>query len=189
MRWILRNGKRIGEPTDRFQQTCHQLLEFFRTERQKAPKPLPGSLEGLTTERSLECGLDLQAVSHDPKTVNLQIFFVRPRFEEWKKRLGPVDLFYANPFGIEVIYRKGAWAFFVEEERLPIPTSEGRVEVARFQINQEGARRVPLVPFALDDRSSSAQLVLAEPSRELATRECLPRGEQQVSRLLEALDG
>lgn len=136
-----------------FQRTTQQLLVFLQEQhrRLKLNQPLASSVrpgpEGLVTRRHLWCGLEMVATSADPTSATLQIFFDPRRFETWKKDLGPVTMFYADPFGVEITYRKGAWAFFVEERRLPTDFAAMEVrEVARLQIEKKGTQNEPLGP-------------------------------------------
>src|SRR5574338_25222 len=141
------------KPGALFQRMCQQLLEFFQEQHQrlKQNQPLASSVrrgaEGLVTQRRLECGLELVATSAGEKTATLQIFLDPHRFETWKKSLGLVTMFYADPFGGEITYRKGAWAFFIEERRLPTDFAAMEVqEVARLQIEEKGTQNEPLGP-------------------------------------------
>lgn len=50
-----------------------------------------------------------------------------PKFHDWKRKLGPVELFYANPFGIEVYYKENVWGISVGGYRLYLPLKEKKV--------------------------------------------------------------
>ena len=161
-----------------------QLLEFFNHEHQKREALNLASSETLVTDRSLGCGLVLRAKSDHLTIVTLQISCDPPRFKKWKADLGSVELFYADPFGIEITYRHGKWGFFIEGEKLPV-SSEDQEEtpLAQFQITEEGTKRVPFIKTTLP------QLVFAASSSRKIPREHrdLEPGGDQVSRLLEVL--
>ena len=179
------SGKPTGEhPVSRFQEMGQQLLEFFNHEHQKRGLQSPASSEPLVTDRNLGCGLVLRATSDRLKIVSLQISYDPLRFKKWKEDLGPLELFYANPFGIEITYRHEKWGFFIEGEKLPV-SSEDQEEtpLAQFQITTEGTERVPFI------KTTPAQLVLSsDSSREIpGEHRNLESGGDQVSRLLEVL--
>lgn len=71
------------------------------------------------------------------KTVTLRIFFDPPRFRSWKDSVGPLDLLYMNPFGIELVKEResGRWGLFVDEQELYMDFSgDDLYELAKFSI-------------------------------------------------------
>ncbi len=69
--------------------------------------------------------------------MNLRIFFDPPRFRSWKESIGPVDLFYMNPYGIELVKDRETerWGLFIDEQELYMDSSgDDLYELARFSI-------------------------------------------------------
>jgi len=144
-------------------------------------------------DRILPCGLHLVAESSIPTRATLRIFFDPARFRAWTEQFGNVSLLYADPLGIELTYKEGIWAFFVEEERLSVDFSaEKSLEVGCFRIEKEGVTREltskDSVPPIADPGLGSpteprpASRILGGPEANSARE-----GDAQVSRLLEAL--
>lgn len=109
-----------------FLKTCEKILAFLDRARllseaeQKKARVIQISPGSLQIRKELDCGLELVGESRAPKSATLQIFCDPPRFEKWRDRQGNLDLFYANPYGIEIVYQRGSWGFFIDEQRVPL---------------------------------------------------------------------
>lgn len=126
-------------------QTCQKLIAFL-THAHQQPLEIRqrASLETSPTgtlllRKVLPCGLDLVAESVAPMTATLRIFFDPRRFESWRASQGNLGLFYANPYGIEIVYEENVWGFFVDERQLQIRLRNTKPhEVACLDIQQVG---------------------------------------------------
>lgn len=76
------------------------------------------------------------------QTVTLQIFLDPLRFWSWTKSLGPVDVFYMDPYGIE-IYFKNEWCISLDQQSIPFKNTNEIHEIARIDVKEvRGSRRL-----------------------------------------------
>jgi hypothetical protein len=96
-------------------------------------------------QKKLGNGLRIRAqVENDSRTVILQIFLDPLRFWAWVNALGPLELFYMDPYGIEICMKKERWAIVVDGiEILPRKTSEIH-EIVRIEIAEVDGKRKPM---------------------------------------------
>lgn len=73
--------------------------------------------EEVQTVRKLECGLELIASAKTTSCVTLRICFEPPKFEAWRRNLGPVSLYFADPYGVELYYKEDVWGVSVGGNR------------------------------------------------------------------------
>jgi hypothetical protein len=78
----------------------------------------------------------------DKQTVTLQIFLDPLKFWAWTKSLGSVELFYMDPFGIEVCFKK-SWQVSVDKKVVPLKESGDIYEAARIEVREvKGVRKL-----------------------------------------------
>jgi len=108
-------------------QTCQKVLDYLDQERSRGLTP--------TIQKKLDCGLILTGESVQAKIATLQIGFAPGIFEIWRSALGPIELYYTNPYGIEIAYERDVWGFWVDERRLRLSlSSKEPYEMARLEI-------------------------------------------------------
>ena len=74
--------------------------------------------------------------------MTLQIFLDPLRFWSWIKNLGALELFYMDPFGIEVCFKK-RWTIVIDGIEIIPPKDGGIIEIARIEIREvEGLRKL-----------------------------------------------
>ena len=120
----------------------NQTAELFGTSAESLER-LPNGNPFM--QKRLGNGLRIRAqVENDKRTVTLQIFLDPLRFWAWVKALGPLELFYMDPYGIEICMKRNRWAIVVDGiEILPRKTNEIH-EIARIEINEVDGRRKPI---------------------------------------------
>jgi hypothetical protein len=119
----------------------HQVAETFGTSAESLDR-LPNG--NMFVQRRTGTGIRIRAqIESDNPTVTLQIFFDPLRFRAWTDAIGPVELFYMDPYGIEVFYKEGEWKIAIDRDEIrPMDTSE-IYEVARIEIKEvEGKREL-----------------------------------------------
>ena len=119
----------------------HQTASLFGTSVASLDRSPDGNL---FMQKRLGNGLRIRAqVENDKQTVTLQIFLDPLRFWSWVKTLGPLELFYMDPFGIEICMKQGRWTIVVDGiEILPRKTGEIH-EIVRIEINEVDGKRQP----------------------------------------------
>jgi hypothetical protein len=97
----------------------------------------------LFIQKELGNGLRIRGVLEaDGQTVTLRISLDPPRFRAWVDALGPVELFYMDPYGIEV-YFKGSWQISLNKQALPLSDVGEPYELARIEVKEiQGKRRL-----------------------------------------------
>ena len=135
-----------GPLTKSFLQLCQKLREFLeeQAQRQMSSLPLAESLERtpdgeLCLRKQLPVGIIFLATPNpqDPKTATLRIFFDPARFKAWKGAMGPMDLVYVNPYGVELMldHETQRWGIFLDRQELYMDLEAAEVyEIARFEI-------------------------------------------------------
>lgn len=130
---------------------CRKLGKFIQEQmrREQQGLPLAESLEKTpagewAVRKVLPIGVVLLCTpaplgpqSPRQRTVILRIFFDPARFRDWTETIGPVDLFYMNPYGIELVKERetSRWGLFVDEQELYLNSSGNDIyEVAKFSI-------------------------------------------------------
>lgn len=95
-------------------------------------------------QKKLGSGLRIRAqVENDKQTVTLQIFLDPLRFCSWTEALGPVELFYMDPYGIEVCFKK-RWTIVIDGVEI-IPRNIDQIhEIARIEIREIDGKRTPI---------------------------------------------
>lgn len=134
------------KPSTSFWKLCQAMTQFIQEQvyRRQMGQPLAESLEktpdgSLAVLKRLPCGLILKA-GPDPeiqRTVNLRIFCDPLRFKAWRDSLGPLDMFYMNPYGIEVVLDQGSgrWGIFLENRELLLDPERDKIyELASIDI-------------------------------------------------------
>lgn len=119
----------------------HQTSELFGTSVESLER-LPNG--NPFVQKKTGAGLRIRAqVENDKQTVTLQIFLDPLRFKSWTDALGPVELFYMDPFGIEVCFKK-RWTIVIDGiEILPQETTQIH-EIAKIEIRNEDGKRTPI---------------------------------------------
>lgn len=135
----------VNRDSTRIRELCSHVLAFFREQRSLSPNQRRGycrTLENgdLQTERILGCGITLTLTSVNPKTASLRIGLEPNKFRLWMQSIGEVQLFYTDPFGIEIMLRDGVWGAFVGPHRLPFDlTRQEYHEIGTLEIQNGGA--------------------------------------------------
>ncbi len=142
-----------GPLTKTFLQLCQSLREFLKeqVQRQMSGLPLAESLERtpdgeLCSRKQLPVGIIFLATPNpeDPTTVTLRIFFDPPRFKEWKEAMGPMELVYMDPYGVELVLDRKLqrWGIFLDRQELHMdPEADEIYEIARFEIRESDVLR------------------------------------------------
>lgn len=120
----------------------HQTANLFGTSVESLER-LPNG--NLFMQKKLGNGLRIRAqVESVSRTVILQIFLDSLRFWAWVKALGPLELFYMDPYGIEICMKQGRWSITVDGiEIFPSRTNEIN-EIVRIEINEINGKRKPI---------------------------------------------
>lgn len=140
--------------TKSFLQMANRLDSYIQTHQKAGELQVQAEfLERLPdgricAQKRLPLGLILRASpkKEDPSTTTLQIFFDPLRFRAWRKSLGPIDMFYSNPYGIEVVKEKQTqqWGIFLDTQEILLKLTDSEVyEAARVEIRgTHGGREV-----------------------------------------------
>jgi hypothetical protein len=75
--------------------------------------------------------------------VTLQISLDPLRFESWTKSMGPVDVFYMDPYGIEIFYEK-RWFVSIDSKVVPFKDTAEIYEMARIDVESRNGERTLL---------------------------------------------
>lgn len=97
----------------------------------------------------------------------MQIFCDPPRFERWRDRQGNLDLFYANPYGIEIVLQRGSWGFFVDEQRLPLDLRRKERYLASLLGISQNPNGIEVSFLTLGDSNESSPDQITAPSASL----------------------
>lgn len=116
-----------------------QIAETFGTSVASLER-LPNG--NLFVQKRTGTGIRIRAqIESDSPTVTLQIFFDPLRFEAWTNAIGPVELFYMDPFGIEVFYKKDEWKIAIDRDEIHPKKKDEIHEIAKIRIEEiEGKR-------------------------------------------------
>lgn len=154
-------------------QTCEKLLAFldqarnFSEKQRKMSGVMSNSVGSLRISKILDCGLELVGESRAPRSATLQIFCDPPRFERWRDRQGNLDLFYANPYGIEIVLQRGSWGFFVDEQRLPLDLRRKERYLASLLGISQNPNGIEVSFLTLGDSNESSPDQITAPSASL----------------------
>lgn len=77
------------------------------------------------------------------RLVTLQIFLDPLRFWSWTEALGPLDIFYMDPYGIEIFYKK-EWCISLDREVIPFKKTNEIHEIARIEVREVDGKRKPM---------------------------------------------
>ena len=72
--------------------------------------------------------------------MTLQILLDPLRFWAWTSSLGPLDIFYMDPYGIEIYFKK-EWCISLDREVIPFRDTEEIHEIARIDIKEVSGQR------------------------------------------------
>jgi hypothetical protein len=125
-------------------------IDEYLLKKQRTPlsRQLPGSsgrpssAEEESIQKKHVSGLRIKGTLKEvEQSVTLQIFLDPLRFETWTKSMGPVDIFYMDPYGIEICFDK-QWWIAVDCKKVPFKTTSEIYELARIDVvNEDGERR------------------------------------------------
>lgn len=95
-------------------------------------------------QKELASGLRIRAqIEQDKQTVTLRISLDPLKFQSWVDSLGPMELFYMDPYGIEV-YFKDSWRISLDKQAIPLRETEEPYELARIEVKEIQERRTLL---------------------------------------------
>jgi hypothetical protein len=77
------------------------------------------------------------------RLVILQIFLDPLRFWSWTRTLGPLDVFYMDPYGIEIFYKK-KWGISLASKSIAFKETDQIHEVARIEVREVEGQRKPI---------------------------------------------
>jgi hypothetical protein len=138
----------LSENMKPFRGLCLKLHNFLQEQlyRQRMSQPTAASLEKTPggefyTKRFLPIGLILVATPSrsDPKITSLRIFFDPPRFKQWSESLGPIQLAFLDPYGIEVSRndKEETWYLVLDGKKLNMDLGrDAPYEVAAIDIHE-----------------------------------------------------
>lgn len=77
------------------------------------------------------------------RLVILQIFLDPLRFWAWTRTLGPLDVFYMDPYGIEIFYKK-KWGITLAQKIIPFRDTNEIHEIDRIEVSEVDGQRRPM---------------------------------------------
>jgi hypothetical protein len=95
-------------------------------------------------QKKLASGIRIRGtLTEAERLVTLQIFLDPLRFWAWTKTLGPLDVFYMDPFGIEIFYKK-KWGISLAQKAISFRDTNEIHEIARIEVREVEGRRRPI---------------------------------------------
>ena len=98
----------------------------------------------LFVQKKLNNGIRIRGtLTEAERTVTLQTFLDPLKFWSWTRAIGPVEVFYMDPYGLEV-YFKEQWAISLDAKVIPFKDTSEIHEIAKIEMREVNGKRRPL---------------------------------------------